>query len=427
MERATIAWVRRTPGRLVRLLVAVALLAIVAGITGATTTSDRAALVRQVTDRDAPVALAAQELYRSLSDADATVAAAFLIAGPEPVELRNRYRRHLANAGRALATVAGAGLSGGEAAAAVTQLSTGIPVYAGLVETARAYHRQGLPLGAAYLREGSGMMRQYLLPAAQQLFQAVTADLEVARQRAARFPWYAVPLAGLTVAALGGAQWYLARRTRRLLNPGLLVATAAALVSLIWITTAWGAAVKRLEASRVHGSAQVELLVEARTTVLRARGDEALVLVARGNGAHFEESYEQTMAQLVNADGTGLLQRAHAQATDPRARDALATALVEAESWRQAHEALRGLVERGDWDEAARQLVGSEASSTAGVVARLDEAIGFAIARGAARHGQEAQRAAAALSHVDAAQTGLTAVAVLAAAIGFWPRIREYA
>lgn len=421
------AWLRRTPGRLIELLAAVALLAILAGVTGAATAADRAALVDQVTDRDAPVALAAQELYRSLSDADATVAAAFLIAGPEPAELRDRYRQHLAAAGTALATVAGAGLTGGTAATAVIQLSTGLPVYAGLVETARAYHRQGLPLGAAYLRESSGMMREHLLPAAQQLFRAVSADLAAARQRAARFPWYAVPLGGLVVAALIGVQWHLARRTRRLLNPGLLVATATAVVSLVWLITAWGTAAQRLEASRTHGYAQVELLVEARTTTLRARGDEALVLVARGNGAHFQESYAEAMARLVGGDGSGLLERAHAQATDPRARDALAAALTEARTWQETHESMRVLVERGDWDGATELLVGSEPTSTAGVVGRLDGALAEAITRGAGRHSQEAERAARALSRVDAALTGLTVVTVLAAVAGFWPRIREYA
>src|SRR5690606_7202900 len=125
-------------------------------------------------------------------------------------------------AGAALATVAGAGLTGGAVATVVTELSTGIPVYAGLVETARAYHRQGLPLGAAYLRQGSGMMREHLLPAAQRLFHAVADELALARQQAARFPGYAVPLGLLTVVALAASQIYLARRTRRLLNPGLL-------------------------------------------------------------------------------------------------------------------------------------------------------------------------------------------------------------
>lgn len=427
MERGVVAWLRRTPGRLCQLLAGVALLAVVAGVTGATTAADRAALVDQVITRDAPIAFAAQELYRSLSDADATAAAAFLTAGPEPVGLRDRYRRHLAAAGAALATVAGAGLTGGAVATAVTELSTGIPVYAGLVETARAYHRQGLPLGAAYLRQSSGMMRETLLPAAQRLFHAVTEDLAVARQQAARFPGYALPLGGCTVAALIATQLYLARRTRRLLNPGLLVATGAAIASVVWLTVAWAAAARHLEAGHTHGSAQMESLVEARTTVLRARGDEALILVARGNGAHFEASYDEAMARLLGTgDAPGLLDRALARATHSKPRQALVAAMEEGRTWRQTHEEMRDLVENGDWDQAAQLLVGEQPASTAAVVGRLDAALATAISHGAERHAYEAERAASALSPVDVGVAGLTVVVLFAAAAGFWPRIREY-
>jgi len=45
-------------------------------------------------------------------------------------------------------------------------LTPGVPVYAGLVETARTADRQGLTYGAASLREASSFLRTTLLPAA---------------------------------------------------------------------------------------------------------------------------------------------------------------------------------------------------------------------------------------------------------------------
>ena len=68
-------------------------------------------------------------------------------------------------------------------------MSTQLPVYTGLVETARVYNRQGLPLGAAYLREASGLMRDKLLPAAKQLYRTETGRLADDRDGAAGFPW----------------------------------------------------------------------------------------------------------------------------------------------------------------------------------------------------------------------------------------------
>ena len=270
------------------------------------------------------------------------------------------------------------------------------------------------------------MMREHLLPAAQRLFHAVADELALARQQAARFPGYAVPLGLLTVVALAASQIYLARRTRRLLDPGLLVAT--------------GAAPRQSSGSPSPGRARPRICTPDTptvwrrwscwwrhgTTVLMARSDEALTLIARGNGAHFEASYDEAMTMLSGGDTAGLLETALAEATDPAIVEALRAAREETDTWRRSHEQIRTLIDSGDWDTATHLLIGDDVTSTAGVVGRLDEALGDAINRGAERHAREADRAAAALSPVNEGLTALTVVAVLAAFAGFWPRIREY-
>jgi hypothetical protein len=47
-----------------------------------------------------------------------------------------------------------------------------LPVYSGLIETARANNGQGFPVGAAYLREASDLRRARILPAAGRLYAA---------------------------------------------------------------------------------------------------------------------------------------------------------------------------------------------------------------------------------------------------------------
>src|SRR6266581_7886662 len=107
-----------------------------------------------------------QQIYRALSDADATAASAFLSGGLEPIAARRRYQADIAQAAAHLeSATAAAGHS--PAARDLARLSAGLPVYAGEVETARADNRLGLPLGAAYLREASSLMRGALLPAAR--------------------------------------------------------------------------------------------------------------------------------------------------------------------------------------------------------------------------------------------------------------------
>jgi hypothetical protein len=159
---------RGTPGRLRAVLVGLVLLGLGAGLAGVIGVEQRSGLVDEVSTSRGPLTVQAQGLYRSLSDADATAAAAFLSAGTEPPALRTRYLDDIAAATKALAAVAASGVD----AASVRELSSQLPSYTGLVETARVYNRQGMPLGSAYLREASGLMRQRLLPAAQRLYKA---------------------------------------------------------------------------------------------------------------------------------------------------------------------------------------------------------------------------------------------------------------
>ena len=125
-------------------------------------------------------------------------------------------------------------------------------------------------------------MRERLLPAADRLYQLETQRLADDRGGAAAFPWLTVPLLLLTLAGLAVTQVYLVRRTRRLVNVGLAAATAAGLVLLLWVGLSWIGAAVNLNASDRDGSAQVEVLAQARIAALQARADEALTLVARG-------------------------------------------------------------------------------------------------------------------------------------------------
>src|SRR5258706_1693875 len=157
-----VAHARSTPGRLTLVMVALLALGLAAGVAGVVGSAQRSSFVDGVRTRSGPLAVQAQELYRSLSDADATAASAFLSNGVEPAELRNRYETDIAAATAALAAAA---TGSDNDQPAIRQLSAQLPVYTGLVETARTFNRLGLPVGAAYLREASGLMPDQLLPA----------------------------------------------------------------------------------------------------------------------------------------------------------------------------------------------------------------------------------------------------------------------
>jgi hypothetical protein len=222
-----------------------------------------------------PLSVDAQQVYRLLSDADATAAAEFLSGGLDPLRLRTRYQADIAQAARRLeaATAAGGQSAAGPRLAA---LSAGLPVYAGLVETARADNLMGLPVGSAFLRQASALMRATLLPAAADLYRQENAQLATADQGATGLPWAAFAVALLAALVLYASQRWLKRRTHRRVNYGLLAASLAGLVSLAWLASGLWVARGHLTTAREHGSAPVQAFAQAEIALLAARADESL-------------------------------------------------------------------------------------------------------------------------------------------------------
>src|SRR5262245_39477711 len=83
-------------------------LGVLVGVASVLGTVRRAGQVDAVRSRSGPLTVSAQQLYRSLSDADATAASAFLSSGVEPAALRDRYQADIASAAAALTQAAGA-------------------------------------------------------------------------------------------------------------------------------------------------------------------------------------------------------------------------------------------------------------------------------------------------------------------------------
>lgn len=216
-------------------------LALVWGAVSALVVAQRASGASDVVSISEPLSLDGEQIYRALSDADATAASSFLSGGLEPLAARHRYEADLAAAASRLEdATATAGRS--PASRDLARLSRELPVYAGEVETARADNRLGLPLGAAYLREASSLMRGTLLPAARNISAEADRQLSASSGRATGLPTIAVLLVVALIVgfALVRAQRWLFRRTHRRLNPGLMLASAALVVSLLWLVVALG-------------------------------------------------------------------------------------------------------------------------------------------------------------------------------------------
>ncbi|MGW4521701.1 hypothetical protein [Amycolatopsis sp. NPDC004378] len=426
--RAIVKSAATTPGRLTVIAVGLVLLSLVAGLVATLSVQNRDDTITGVIDHREPLAAASQQVYRSLSDADATAASAFLSIGTEPPELRQRYERDIAEAGAALAKAASDAADVADAAGPVDTLNQSLPVYTGLVETARANNRLGYPVGASYLREASELMRAKVLPAAQDLYRVDTERLIDEQDSATGFPWLATILMLALLAALIVTQVHLTRRTNRLLNVGLVVATVAVVVSLLWGAVALLFQGSLVGSGQDDGSHRVDVLVRARIAALQARADETLTLVARGDGAAYEKDFGANAAQLVGPDGQGgLLGEARGLIQDGEGAAKVADATKAANDWLKAHKQVRTQDDAGQYQDAVdTAVVEDKQDGSAPAFRRLDDSLQAAIDVGRQEFLDDTHNGDRALTLLA---PGLAVLAIVAAAgvtMGIRERLREY-
>ncbi|MFS8102775.1 hypothetical protein LFM09_37170 [Lentzea alba] len=393
---------RSTPGRLSLIIVVLVLASLVSGAFTTWSVNRQATALEDLSTRSEPLAHAAQEVYRALQDADATAASAFLSGGLEPVQLRERYEADIAQAQAALsvATASSPDLT--------ATLAAQLPVYTGLIETARTNNRQGFPVGAAYLREASGLMRTQLLPAAQELYRAET-DRVARAQDEADFPWGSVLVLLAFVIALVLVQRYLTRKTNRLLNVGLLVATGAAVLSLLWVTTVSVLVMRDVADSRT-ASEKVDVLAQARIATLTARGEETLTLVARGAGQAYEKNFVEVSERLE-----GQLD----QAQQLERTEAVDQAMRHFRQWQQVHQRIREADDAGQYNDAVALINNPYFDS-------LDQDLVRAIGEARQDFSDEVAVARAALAGTVVGVLVLAVISAAGSTMGLWQRLKEY-
>jgi hypothetical protein len=395
-----------TPARLRLLLALLILLSLAWGVLAALTADQHASAAADVVAVSEPLSLDAEQIYTSLSDADATAANAFLAGGLEPAKARQRYQADITQA--AIRIEAASALVGSSAArtqlpghltkqasAAGTAvgddlaiLSGQLPAYTDEVGTARADNRLGLPLGAAYLREASGLLRGTLLPAASDIYIRESTLLTSASAQATGLPLIVVAaIAGLGLGyVLFRSSRWLSRHTHRVVNYGLLLAALAGLVSLVWLVAAFVVGRGDLLHAQQQGSAPAQAFARAEVAALQAHADESLTLIDNGGDDSYQKDY--LAQQKILGPGPGTLLAAVQAAGGPGSDVA-----AQARAWYQAHAALRAKDDGGSHAAAVQSaLNGDAATSFARLSTTLSQGINDhqAVFAASARSGRDA-------------------------------------
>ncbi|MER7843646.1 hypothetical protein ABTZ03_06815 [Kitasatospora sp. NPDC096077] len=435
--RARLAQATRTPpGRLRLAGVVLAVLTVAFGGLTAWQLETRAQAADRVVSYSQPLSRDAAEIHRSLADAATTAASGFLLAGAEPKDVRARYEQDLAQAAKLISQAAARTTATSPAQDSLTRLNQQLPVYAGLVESARADNRQGIPLGGAYLRYASEQMQTVLLPAAAELNTIETHELANDYAAARSTPWGAYVLVVLTLAALGWVQLTLFRRTNRVFNIGLLGATAAVLAGTVWLAVAGLTTGSDLAKSDQDGATPLRALNSARVDALTARLAENLNLVARGSTATYAVQYTDLTKRLAGdpkstipmAQRGGSLSRAMVLAPGA-AGEALNTAAAAYDSWQLKQQAAqKAEVENADYQGALDLTVSATDGSTTADAAfnATDRALAQAADIEQARFEAAADGTAGDLRLAAGAAAVLGVLAAAAALRGLGRRLAEY-
>ncbi|CRZ14036.1 hypothetical protein [Mycolicibacterium neworleansense] len=409
-DRPVVDFLRATPGRIAVMAVVLIMAVLAVGVAASATVSDRQQRLETLRSHTEPLADAAQRIYSALSAANTTAASAFLAGGAEPRTLRDRYDAAIGQASAGLVTASnGVASNDIHSLTLLTDLSNQLAVYTGMMATARTSNRDGRPIGVAYLSGSSTLLQQSVLPDAEQLYRN-QADAVTASERSVSPSRVVIGGAVLSLGLLVLAQVYLARRSHRRLNPGLVPASLLMAVLAVWLTVAGVVSTHAANGARIEGGEPMGVAVAARILVQQARADEILGLLNRGSDTASEVRFQERTAQV------GSLLDAHPV---DGARDAL-------RGWMLAHDGIQDKLGTGDYTGAVAIARDDGAQRSTAQFARLERALGEDIARLRDRQRAGITRAYVALSALPAGAAALSVLAALAVAAGVAPRLNEY-
>jgi hypothetical protein len=411
-------FLRTTPGRILTLGLILATLGILSAFATSTTITNRQAQLTTVLNHTEPLSFAAGQLYTTLSVADAAAATAF-IAGSEPRAVRQRYEQAITDAAGAV-TRAASGLTDEPMIQLLGRINAQLAVYTGLIETARTNNRMGNPVGSSYLSEASALMQQQILPDAQRLYEETSTRVDTETTASTRIPApVLIVVAATLLFGVSGHRW-LADRTRRRVNVGLIAGGLAIVVMIIWVGSALIISTAGSRAAKNTAAESLKAVTNLAITAQQARADETLSLIRRGDEDVRKRSYYQRVESMHTqlADYLGR--------NDAIAKSDLANADQLLTKWRQADERINAYIAVGNYQAATQVALGTGEDDSTPAFDKLDAALSLGIRESRNQLRNDILSARRVLSGTTVGGVVLSVGAALAVALGLWPRLSEY-
>jgi hypothetical protein len=411
-------FISTTPGRILTIGIVLAALGVSSAFATSTTINHRQQVLSTVLNHTEPLSFAAGRLYTTLSVADAAAATAF-IAQAEPRPVRMRYEQAITDAAVAV-TRASSGLTDESLVQLLGKINAELAVYTGLIEIARTNNREGNPVGSSYLSEASGLMQSTILPDAAQLYQATSERVDSETTASTHFPAPVILVVAGTVVFGAFSHRWLARRTRRRINPGLVVGALGILVMVVWVGTALTISTTASRSAKDTAAESLKTVTNVAITAQQARADETLSLIRRGD----EEIRKQSFYQRIDTMHQQLDQyMARPDAVDKPDLEGADQLLVR---WRQANDRINSYISVGNYRSATQIALGSGEDDSTPAFDKLEDALGKAMTQSRAHLRNDVINARSGLSGAQVGGVVLSLGAAIAVALGLWPRLKEY-
>jgi hypothetical protein len=424
--------VRGTPSIIQAMIAAIVILSLAWGGLSAWAVATHSGAATSLAHTDERDSQDAQKLYLAVADADVTITTSFLAQAqpvppgqqpPSSLAARQRLAADLASASHYLAH-----LMNGDGNAQLTQAAADfdadLAAYQGYVATAETEYAQGvIPAGDSAMEVASEEAHLGLLPDARLIYNQEIAAVGASRNQATSLPTIAIAIViGLAaLAMLLWAQRWMARRTRRVFNLGLVIATATLVVGIGWLTATFGLATSDLSTAIGKGASPAEALAQASIDVQQIRGDSILNVIARSGSPSLQTD---SAAQARNVGpGSGSLLGSASTAGNGQVTAALATAMTAAPAWYAANEQGYTLGAQHRYTAELQSVTGRPASNGYG---RVTGSISDALDAAQQTFTSEADDAANAFGPLEAIVITAALMMVVASAWGLSRRLAEY-
>jgi hypothetical protein len=222
-------------------------------------------------------------------------------------------------------------------------------------------------------------------------------------------------------AAFGSfAHRWLARRTKRRINPGLVAGALAILVMVVWVGTALAISTSASRSAKNTAAESLKTITNMSINAQQARADETLSLIRRGDEEVRKQSFYERIDAMHKQLDEYLARRDAVDKSDLQDADKLLS------QWRRADDRINAYISVGNYRAATQVALGTGDDDSTPAFDKLDRALGKAMEQSRNELRDDILNARRGLSGATVGGVVLSLGAAVAVALGLWPRLSEY-